>query len=209
LLATLFEPLFAPAFTAWGASTSWLELIGFILALAMVAGNIREKLWAWPLAITSSALYGLLFWRSKLYGETVLQVFFIALAAWGAWQWWRGALPGHPTLAVRSLSRQALMKTIAACAILWPGLGLFLMHFTDTDVPWWDAFPLAVSVVAQILLGRKYLENWPLWAVVNLVSLGLFAYKGLWLTSVLYALFAGLSVWGWRAWRQSMTRSMG
>jgi nicotinamide mononucleotide transporter len=83
------------------------------------------------------------------------------------------------------------------------------MHFTDTDVPWWDAFPLAVSVVAQILLGRKYLENWLLWAVVNIVSIGLFAYKGLWLTTLLYALFAGLSVWGWRAWRQSMTRIAG
>ena len=68
-------------------------------------------------------------------------------------------------------------------------------------MPWWDAFPTAGSVVGQWLLGRKYVENWPVWVVVNMVSVGLFAYKGLWLTVVLYALFIVLSVAGWRAWR--------
>ena len=75
-------------------------------------------------------------------------------------------------------------------------------RFTDTDVPWWDAFPTAASVLGQWLLGRKYVENWPVWIVVNVVGVGLFAYKGLWLTVVLYALFVAMSVVGWRAWRR-------
>ena len=66
---------------------------------------------------------------------------------------------------------------LAALALAWPATGLFLQRFTDTDVPWWDAFPTAASVLGQWLLGRKYVENWPAWLVVNVVSVGLFAYR--------------------------------
>ena len=83
-------------------------------------------------------------------------------------------------------------------------MGLFLATATDTDVPWWDAFPTAASVIGQWLLGRKYVENWPTWVIVNLVSTGLFAYKGLWLTALLYAIFAALSWLGWRTWRRML-----
>jgi nicotinamide mononucleotide transporter len=76
-------------------------------------------------------------------------------------------------------------------------------------VAWWDALPTALSLVGQVLLGRKYLENWLIWMAVNVISVGLFAHKGLWLTCVLYALFTALSVWGWRAWRQSLPLKAG
>ena len=72
----------------------------------------------------------------------------------------------------------------------------------DSDVPWWDAFPTAASIVGQWLLGRKYVENWPTWVIVNVVSVALFAYKGLWLTVGLYAVFVAMSFAGWRAWRR-------
>ncbi len=85
-------------------------------------------------------------------------------------------------------------------ALAWPATGLFLRHTTDTDVPWWDAFPTAGSVIGQWLLGRKHVETWAVWIVVNVVSVALFAYKGLWLTVLLYAVFIALSWQGWRAW---------
>ena len=198
------DTLFAEAFALWGNGVTWLELAGFVLALLMVVGNIRERLWAWPLAIASSLLYFLLFWRSKLYGEASLQIVFAALAFWGWWQWYRGYRDDGSALSVTTLDSGKLLKTVAACALLWPATGLFLHYFTDSDVPWWDAFPTAVSLVAQYLLARKYLENWVAWVVVNSVSIALFASKGLWLTVLLYALFIMMSVVGWRAWRGRM-----
>ena len=195
------ELLFSSAFELWGSPTTWLELVAFVLALAMVGCNIREIHWGWPLAIVSSLLYFALFWRSRLYGEAVLQIFFAVVAVWGWTQWLRGRQADGSRLQVARLSRRGLAMTLGACAVLWPATGMFLKAFTDTDVPWWDAFPTATSVVGQILLGRKYIENWAVWTVVNVVSVGLFAYKGLWLTVVLYALFAALSVVGWRAWK--------
>ena len=79
-----------------------------------------------------------------------------------------------------------------------------LARFTDSDVPFFDALPTVGSLTGQLLLARKAIENWPVWLAVNLVSVALFATKGLWLTVLLYALFALLSVIGWRAWRQRL-----
>ena len=196
--------MFAEAFVLWGAPTTWLEVIAFVLALAMVGCNIREIHWGWPLAAISSVLYCALFWRSKLYGDAALQVFFALVALWGWAQWLRGLRDDGGALTVSQLSRRGLLASLATGALLWPATGWFLKTWTDTDVPWWDAFPTAVSVIGQILLGRKILENWAVWLLVNLVSVGLFAWKSLWLTAVLYALFAALSIVGWRAWRRRL-----
>ncbi len=195
------ELLFAPAFTLWGSPTTWLEVVAVLLALAMVGCNIREIHWGWPLAFASSLLYVALFWRSRLYGDGALQIFFAAMAAWGWLQWLRGVRPDGSALRVSRLSTRQRWSAAAACALLWPATGWFLKHYTDTDVPWWDAFPTALSVVGQFLLGRKFIENWLVWVVVNVASVTLFFYKGLWLTVALYSVFVVLSVVGWRAWK--------
>ena len=196
------QPLFATAFEALGAPVSWAECIAFTLALAMVWLNMRVDARAWPLAIASSLIYGALFWNSRLYGEASLQAFFALVALWGWWQWLRGTGDSGAPLRVRWLGVRARWGLAAALALAWPALGAFLRRWTDTDVPWWDAFPTAASVAGQWLLGRKYIENWIVWLVVNLASVGLFAYKGLWLTVLLYAIFAALSVQGLVAWRR-------
>jgi nicotinamide mononucleotide transporter len=202
VLLQLLQALFAEAFTLWGAPVTRLELIAFALALAMVGCNIRVNPWGWPLAMLSSLLYFGLFWRSLLYGEASLQIFFILIAAWGWWQWLYGKAADGTTLRVRRLSTRGRWMALIALAVAWPATGAFLAGATDTDVPWWDAFPTAASVIGQWLLARKYVENWPTWIVVNVVSVALFAYKGLWLTAGLYAIFIGLSAIGWRAWNR-------
>lgn len=194
--------LFAVAFTLWGSPVTWLEILAFGLSLAMVAANMRVKVVGWPLAIASSLLYALLFADSKLYGEASLQLFFVAVSIWGWWQWQRGTAPEGGALQVRWLSQRQRLTALVATLAAWPLLGLLLARATDSDVPYFDALPTVGSITAQLLLGRKFVENWAVWLAVNLVSVLLFAYKGLWLTTLLYALFAVLSVWGWRAWRQ-------
>ncbi|MFZ2651151.1 MAG: nicotinamide riboside transporter PnuC [Burkholderiaceae bacterium] len=196
------QPLFTEAFTLWGAAVTRLELIAFVLALAMVVFNIRVNPLGWPLAITSSLLYFSLFWNSKLYGDAGLQIFFAAIAAWGWWQWLRGIQADGKALRVRKLGLRGRCIAIATLAIAWPATGAFLATATDTDVPWWDAFPTAASVIGQWLLGRKYVENWPTWLLVNAVSVALFAYKELWLTALLYSIFIAMSLFGWRAWNR-------
>ncbi|HEY2188096.1 MAG TPA: nicotinamide riboside transporter PnuC [Caldimonas sp.] len=193
-------PLLAGAFVVWGVPVTWLEVVAFALSVAMVVCNIRVNVTGWPLAIASSLLYMLLFWSSRLYGDASLQVFFAVVAAWGWWQWLRGTDDEGNALRVRKLGSQGRLSILVALAIAWPATALFLRRFTDTDVPWWDAFPTAVSVVGQWLLGRKYIENWPVWIVVDVVGAALFAYKGLWLTTLLYLVFVAMAAVGWRSW---------
>ena len=198
------QPLLAAAFMVWGSPVTWLEIVAFALAVAMVVCNIRVNPVAWPLAIASSLLYALLFAHSKLYGEASLQLFFIAVGVWGWWQWQRAAGADGQPLRVHTLTARGRAIALAATLAAWPLLGLLLDQATDSDVPYLDALPTAASVTGQFLLGRKLLENWPVWLAVNVFSVGLFAYKGLWLTVLLYALFALMSVAGWRAWQQRL-----
>ena len=194
------QPLLAPVFTLWGSPVTGVELAAFVLSLAMVVCNIRVNVLAWPLAIAASLLYFLLFWDSRLYGEASLQLFFVVVALWGWWQWLRGRMADGAALRVRTLSPRARLGLLAAVLLAWPLLASLLHHATDSDVPWWDALPTTGSLAGQWLLGRKYVENWPVWMAVNAVSIGLFAWKGLWLTVLLYALFLLMALWGWRAW---------
>ncbi len=205
-LVSAAAPLFESAFVAWNVPVTWIELVAFALAVLMVIFNIRVNVLGWPLAIASSLLYFLVFWKSRLYGDASLQIFFAAVAGWGWWQWLRGTDPSGRALGVRALGWRGRLVALLALAFAWPAVALFLRRYTDTDVPWWDAFPTAASVLGQWLLGRKYVENWPTWLVVNVVGLALFAYKGLWLTVLLYAVFAVMSVVGWRAWLRLAAR---
>ncbi len=192
----------SPAFLLFGLPASWAELIGSVLGVAMVMCNIRQIHWGWPLAFASSVMYGFVFADAKLFAEAALQVFFAITALWGWWQWLRGASGVGQILRPQDLTQSVAIKLVAFCAVSTPATALFLSHYTSSDVPWWDAVPTVLSLAATYLLGKKYTANWPLWIIVNLLSIGLFAYKGLWLTVGLYALFATMAAIGWRAWVQ-------
>ncbi len=193
-------PLLAPAFSVAGNAVSWLEAVALLLALWMVVCNLQVKPLAWPLAMISSALYGLLFLHSKLYGEAGLQLVFIALAGWGWWQWLHGSSGAGAPLQVRWQRGRQRWQALLLTLLAWPLLGLLLQRWTDSDLPYLDALPTVGSITGQLLLARKRVENWPVWVAVNLVSVGLFATKGLWLTAGLYVLFLLLALLGWHRW---------
>ena len=194
----------APAFALWGTPTTWLEVVAAVLALAMVGCNMREIHWGWPLAIVSSLLYVGVFAQARIYGDASLQVFFAIVALWGWFQWLRGHRADGSALHVSRLSTRGVLLALLACAVAWPAVALFLILFTDTDVPWFDGFATGLSLVGQFLLARKFIENWGVWLAVNVVSVGLFVHKGLWLTVGLYGLFALLSIAGYMAWRKRL-----
>jgi nicotinamide mononucleotide transporter len=196
------------AFLFFGATVSYLEALAFVLALAMVVCSRYELPATWPLAIVSSALYVWLFYKSKLYGETLVNVFFVLSALWGWFQWLYGRRKNTATpnesLRVERIDGRGLAIALAAWKGGWIVLALFLWRYTDSDVPWADAFVTAGSFVGTLLLARKYIENWPIWIVVNAASVVLFIYKSLWLTSLLYAILLVLSFWGWHTWARQV-----
>ena len=197
--------MLATAFTLFGTAATWLEVIAFVLALANIACNVFEIHWGWPLTIIASALYVWLFYVSKLYGEAGVNVFFAVAAVWGWWQWLRGhRADSKSPLKIARLDRNGIVITLGAWAVLWVVCTMLLRAITDSDVPLADGFVTAGSIVGTVLLGRKFIENWPLWLVVNAASIVLFIYKGLHLTVVLYVIFFLLAVWGWIGWTKRL-----
>ena len=189
-----------------------VELAGFVLSLAMVYCNIKEIHWGWPLAILSSALYGLVFWNSQLYGEASLQVMFILTALWGWHQWRKGTQSVNPDvqtvspLKISQLNSIELKQAAASTLLAWPVMAYFLNRYTDSDVAIWDALVTTLSLLGQYLLAKKKIENWWVWLVVNIITVGLMLVKSLWLTALLYVLFAILSYIGLKAWRSQHGR---
>jgi nicotinamide mononucleotide transporter len=181
-----------------GFSTTPLELISFVLSVITVLLNIRRNHWGWLFAIVSSAAYGIVFFQSRLYGDAGLQAVFIAASIWGWSEWLRGAKAGP--LAVGRLGRAGWAWSLAGWAIAFLLLARFLHAFTDTDVPHMDGFLTAGSLLGTILTAKKKIENWHTWIVVDILYVGLYIYKGLNLTAILYAVFVVLAVLGLRAW---------
>ncbi|WP_229259462.1 nicotinamide riboside transporter PnuC [Duganella aceris] len=185
-----------------GFVTTPLELMSFLLSVATVWLNIRQSHWAWLFAIISSAMYGLVFYGSRLYGDMGLQLVFITVSFWGWYQWLHGDAT-HDRLPVTALDARRRWIAVAGWAVGFVLLAWFLKNWTDTDVPLSDGFLTAGSLVGQLLLSRKKVENWHVWIIVDVLYVALYLHKHLMLTAILYAVFVGMAVIGLRAWQQS------
>jgi len=185
-----------------GFTTSLLELVSFFLSVITVALTIRQIHWGWLFSIVSAALYAAVFFDAKLYGDMGLQVVFILVSIWGWWLWWRGDDESAP-LVVTSLSFSQRLLSSFVWLVLFAALFYFLKNYTDTDVPYADGFLTAGSLLGQFLLSRKKIENWLIWIVVDILYVGLYVYKNLQLTALLYAVFVIMAVMGLRTWSKT------
>ena len=186
----------------FGLAATPLELVSFVLSVLTVLLNIRRNHWAWLFAIVSSAAYGVVFFRSRLYGDMALQVVFIVVSVWGWHSWLRGGA-AHGALQVTGLDGAGWRMSLAGWAVGFLLLAYFLKTWTDTDVPHADGFLTAGSLVGQVLLSRKKVENWHVWIAVDILYVGLYLYKNLVLTAILYALFVVMAIIGLRTWRHA------
>ncbi|EOA04181.1 MULTISPECIES: nicotinamide riboside transporter PnuC [Herbaspirillum] len=186
--------------TWFGLTTTPLELVSFALAVLTVWLNIGQNHWAWLFSILSSLLYAAVFADARLYGDAGLQFVFVAVSVWGWYQWLRGG-EQHRPLQVSTLTRSGWAMMATAWLAGWWLLSWFLQRYTDTDVPHMDGFLTAGSLVGQFLLSRKKLENWLVWIAVDVLYVGLYLYKHLTLTAMLYALFVVMAAAGWRRWK--------
>lgn len=186
-------------------SLEWTAALLVVLNVALVA---RRSLWNYPVGMVAVALYAVVFARARLYSDAGLQGFFLALNAYG-WASWRRSRARAGEVVVARLSaaaRGGWAVGIAAAAGAW---GWVMHRFTDASYPWWDAGLAAASVAAQVMMARRQWENWVLWIAVDLLSVGLYAAKGLWATAVLYMVLAGLAGGGLADWLRARRRAVG
>lgn len=182
----------------------WVEPLGVITAIVGVALVVRQHILNWPIGIVSSALFLVLFLQAGLYADSMLQFLYVVLGFYGWWHWLRGGPRFNDLPVTRASNRLRLSLALIAVAATI-GFGAFLDGSTDSTVPYPDAATTVLSLIANFLLTRKNIENWPTWIFgVNVPYIALYLYKGLQVTAALQLVFIALSVAGWIEWRRSM-----
>jgi len=180
-----------------------VEWIAAALGLANIALLVRRSVWNYPFGMAMVALYAVVFFEARLYGEAGLQVFFFAAQAWG-WALWvraaRNGSGGDSQVPVRWLSNLSRLVWLTATAALALNLGWVMHRFTNASLPYADAAIAGASIAAQILLGFRRIENWVLWIAIDVASIAVYVTKGLWPTAGLYVVFLGMSVVGLYEW---------
>lgn len=181
---------------------SAIETAAVLLGIANILLIIRRSVWNFPVAMAMVALYFVIFREAKLYSDAGLQIFFaiVNLYGWGSWH--RNSADAGEVV-VRRLPPVGYALWIAGTiAAIW-GWGAFMAVYTRTSYPYWDAAVAMLSVAGQILMTRRFVENWHWWIVVNLISIPLYMAKALYLTAGLYGLFLMLAIAGLVEWRKA------
>ncbi|WP_109511598.1 nicotinamide riboside transporter PnuC [Pseudomonas ovata] len=182
---------------------SEVELFGAALGVLAVILTIRQNPWCWPIGLVMVAIYSWLFFGVKLYSQVLLQLIYAVLQLYGWWQWTRHG-DNVPARAVTTLQDRSILGGLAVGALLGAALGAGMAHFTDAAQPWLDAALTSFSLVAQLWMAQKRLQCWPLWIVLNVISVGLFLHQALHAMAAVYALFTLLAILGWREWRVAL-----
>lgn len=184
-------------------TTSPLETAAVITTVVCVWLAARNSIWNFPVAIVACILYFIFLLKQKIYSDAGLQIAFIILAiyGWRAWLHREGA--ADETAQEQPVTRTSarLWGLLVVFALVYAaGIGYLLKHYTDATVPYYDSSTTAVSLVAQYLLSRRKLENWPLWIGVDIVYVGIYWHRDAALSSLLYALLTGLAAYGYWEW---------
>ncbi len=182
------------------------EWIAAALGLANILLIVRRSIWNYPFGLAMVALYGWVFYGARLYSDAGLQVFFFVVQIYGWWNWHR-ARGGDGLVRVGLLSNAGRLIWCGVILAATVAEGWYLANYTVDSAPWMDANTTAMSVVAQYLLSVRRIENWILWIVTDAVQVGLYAWKGLYPTTALYALFLVISIFGFRAWARELEPS--
>ncbi len=179
-----------------------IEGVAAALILINVVLIAFRSIWNYAFGIVGVAIYAVVFFHAKLYSDTLLQLFFLVVQFYGLWQWRRSEIAAGEVVVERLMiaARLGWLVGILVAVVCW---GWLMHRFTDAALPWWDASVAMTSVAAQILMSVRKLENWWLWIVANILSIGLYAAKALWITTGLYVVLLGISVLGLARWHSA------
>lgn len=176
-----------------------------VLAVVYLVLAIRQNIWCWAAAAGSTLIYLFVMYGAGLYMESGLQLFYLAMAAYGWWQWRGGGTENE--LPVSNWPLRYHVMALLTIAALVGASGYLLQSFTQAALPFWDSLTTWGAVVATYMVTRKILENWIYWFVIDGISVGLYTARGLNLTALLFVAYLVMIVIGYKSWRASMQQN--
>lgn len=179
-----------------------IELLGTFLGVLYIFFSIKQNILTWPTGLITSALYVSVFFNSKLYADMGLQVYYVIISIYGWYFWLKGKkVKDSAHVPVKRVRKQLWIKLTLISILIYFAI-LLLLNFTDSDIAHLDAFTTALSIVATWMLARKYLEHWLIWIFVDLFSSGMYVYKNLWPTAILFLVYTVMAYVGYKEWEK-------
>ena len=182
-----------------------IEVLGAILGLLYIFFSIRQNILTWLTGLLTSLLYIVVFFHSKFYADMGLQVYYVFISIYGWYFWIKGTKKNTGKNVPVRVTPQKYWIRLGIISIIIYFLILFvLLKFTDSDVPYMDSLTTALSITATWMLARKYLEHWLIWIFVDLFSSGLYIFKTLWPTAILFFVYTVMAVLGYFEWKKDI-----
>ena len=184
-------------------STHWLDITTTALGLAYILLEYKASVWMWVVGFVMQSLGIVLYYQKGLYADCGMEFYYLAMTIYGFVAWMRHKQK-TADLPIRHMPKNTALAWIGIGLGAWLAIYLILANFTNSTVPVADAFTTAFSIVGIWALARKYLEQWFVWIVVDVVTCVLYFHKDIPFKASLYALYVVIAVFGYFKWRQMM-----
>lgn len=192
-------------------SNQYIEILGAISGLLYLYFAIRQKIWLWPLGLITSALYVYVFYGERLYADMGMNIYYVVISIYGWYYWLHGSGSQETnTLRISTLTQKLVVILLIITACIYVVLVYMLKKLPEllnvevSELLYWDAFTTAASIVATWMLARKIIQHWLIWIVVDAVSLGLYVYKGMYPTVVLFLVYTLMAFKGYIEWKKNL-----
>ena len=183
---------------------NWIELAGSVLSIIYLYLSIKQRVSLWIFGFLCSLLYVVVFFQSKFYADMSLQFYYLGVSAFGWISWKAGKPENRKELPVKRTKPLSGAIILVIALVLYFLYYFILSEYTDSPLPKADAFTTALSIVATWMLARKMIEHWWLWIIVDSVSAGLYFYKALYPTAILFVIYTVMAIIGYRQWKKSL-----
>lgn len=188
-----------------------LEIIGVVVGVIYLWLEYRASIYLWIASIVMPAIYLFVYYDAGLYADTAINIYYLAIAlyGWAAWKWGfsfssKSKEQPQKELPISHITTRGWIAMATLYAVMQLAITAALTYLTDSDVAWFNGLTSALSIVGMYMLARKYIEQWWVWLVVDILSAGLYFYKGLHFTAVLYAAYAVIAIAGYMKWKRLM-----
>ena len=180
-----------------------LEIIATIAGLLYIIYSVEQEILCWPYGIVSSAIYVYVFYISGIFADMALYVYYVIIGFYGWYNWLHGRKnPDNRQLPVRKINFKTGITLFIITSVLFIVISYILRNYTSSNIPYWDAFTTALSITATWMLTQKIMEHWIIWVIVDSMSAGLYLYKELYPSIILFAVYTILAVIGYIDWHK-------
>ena len=180
------------------------EIIGAVIGLVYLYLEFKANKWLWPVGVLMPIVYVWIFFQSKFYADMGINIYYFFASIYGWILWSKHQKNNQEELLITYTPKRYIVPISIIGILLFAIIAFILVRFTDSPVPYGDSFTTALSVLGMWLLARKHVEQWWFWFFVNIISCALYLWKGLYTTSVLFAIYSIISVFGYFTWKKMM-----